>query len=225
MPTKVRHFIWRCLHNALAVLVNLNNRHLDVNPICSFCHKKPETVEHVMFQCKLARQVWHLAPLPFHYAADWGYMTFEQWWTSRLLALRIDGEVKEEIGIVAFLCWSLWKSRNKEHFEKQPRDPSMILEQGVACWLEYKSANEASKGSVPAPELPHKPIWIPPDTGIVKFNVDGALDERNGLSGVGIVARDEYGNLLGAVMESFKGLFSVRTIEAMGFRCALELAL
>ncbi|KAH7852215.1 hypothetical protein Vadar_021864 [Vaccinium darrowii] len=119
-------------------------------------------------------------------------MAFEQWWTSRLLALRTDGEAKEEIGIVAFLCWSLWKSRNKEHFEKQPRDPSMILEQGVASWLEYKSANEASKGSVPAPKLPHKPIWIPPDTGIVKLNVDGALDERNGLSGVGIVARDEY---------------------------------
>lgn len=44
-----------------------------------------------------------------------------------LSTLRADGGIKKEIGLVAFLCWSLWKARNKDHFENQSPDPSTIL--------------------------------------------------------------------------------------------------
>lgn len=43
--------------------------------------------------------------------------------------------------------------------------------------------------------------------------------------GLGLVARDSTCNLLGARMESLRGTFSVRTIEALGFRRALETTL
>lgn len=41
---KVRHFIWRCLHNAIANFANLQGRHLDINPLCPKCHKEHETI-------------------------------------------------------------------------------------------------------------------------------------------------------------------------------------
>lgn len=63
------------------MLDSLNRRHLDVNLTCPLCRKGPETVEHVIFQCKLARSVWKLAPLPFAYAVERDHMTFEHWWT------------------------------------------------------------------------------------------------------------------------------------------------
>lgn len=59
---------------------------------------------------------------------------------------------------------------------------------------------------------------------MIKLNVDGATNKNSGLVAVGLVARDAYGNTLGWASLSFKGLFSPRTTEAMGFREAMVFA-
>lgn len=45
IPTKVSHFIWPCLHNALVVLASLYRRNIDVNPTFPLCWEGAETVD------------------------------------------------------------------------------------------------------------------------------------------------------------------------------------
>lgn len=81
------------------------------------------------------------------------------------------------------------------------------------------------RGEGLAHRVPPPPsIWKPPVGEFIKFNVDGALSVTN-VGGLGLVARESRGKLLGAKMESMNGIFSARIIEALGFRCALQTAL
>ncbi|KAI8554464.1 hypothetical protein RHMOL_Rhmol05G0101200 [Rhododendron molle] len=66
--------------------------------------------------------------------------------------------------------------------------------------------------------------WCLPPPGIIKLNIDGAVDKSGGLVGVGIVARDHAGQILGTTSIPFPGLFSSRIVEALGFREALVTA-
>ncbi|KAI8536880.1 hypothetical protein RHMOL_Rhmol10G0290800 [Rhododendron molle] len=67
------------------------------------------------------------------------------------------------------------------------------------------------------------PLWIPP-ANVVKYNVDGAVQQKNGSVGIGIVAHDHLGQIVGVMATSFPRLLSPRTVEAMAFREALVFA-
>ncbi|KAI8547949.1 hypothetical protein RHMOL_Rhmol07G0234800 [Rhododendron molle] len=51
------------------------------------------------------------------------------------------------------------------------------------------------------------------------------MNSRDGNGGVGLVARNKDGTLVGAAMDTFKRLLTPRVIEALGFRLALTTAL
>ncbi|KAI8549830.1 hypothetical protein RHMOL_Rhmol06G0055900 [Rhododendron molle] len=89
---------------------------------------------------------------------------------------------------------------------------------------EEKSAsgpnNPPSVSAVPLPV----PKWCLPLIGTVKINVDGAVCRKKGIVGVGLVARDHKGQILGMASIPSMGLLSPRSVEAMGFREALVFA-
>lgn len=43
-PPKIRNFMWRIVHQALATLENLFHRHSAPSPICQICNKEMESV-------------------------------------------------------------------------------------------------------------------------------------------------------------------------------------
>jgi hypothetical protein len=55
-------------------------------------------------------------------------------------------------------------------------------------------------------QIPHIAAWCPPPQGIVKMNYDAVLDTQQGYVGVGIVAREHMGILMGArsLVQKFK---------------------
>ena len=53
-----------------------------------------------------------------------------------------------------------------------------------------------------------KHAWQPPGMGRIKVNVDAAVNEAKDYIGVGIVARDDKGNVLGAAARRVVGNFS-----------------
>ncbi|KAI8564632.1 hypothetical protein RHMOL_Rhmol03G0195800 [Rhododendron molle] len=61
--------------------------------------------------------------------------------------------------------------------------------------------------------------------GVIKINVDGAVDVNNGRGRAGLVAQDSNGVVVGAAMELSRRAASVRVIEAAGFRFAVLTAL
>lgn len=63
IPPKLKVFWWRIVHNSLPVAEALLQRRLKVDPRCQLCGEAIETINHMMFQCRITQKIWELAPL------------------------------------------------------------------------------------------------------------------------------------------------------------------
>jgi hypothetical protein len=99
--------------------------------------------------------------------------------------------------------------------------------------VEFRKYNSKEEESVNSNgvSLIHRPTigWKPPPIGVVKVNWDASLNVKEHYIGIGIVARDHYGNVLGAravtkiavcapkVAEAMAALESVMFCKEVGF--------
>jgi hypothetical protein len=63
VPPKQAHLIWRILNNFIPVKENLLKHGIRCVPLCSYCNKKVESINHIFLDCDWARQVWFASPL------------------------------------------------------------------------------------------------------------------------------------------------------------------
>jgi ribonuclease HI len=66
------------------------------------------------------------------------------------------------------------------------------------------------------------PCWMKPPEGIIKINFDAAINKNTGLVGLGVIARDCMGNLLGAKRLSKSMLIDAQTAELMAASYAVS---
>ncbi|GAA0179181.1 hypothetical protein LIER_42206 [Lithospermum erythrorhizon] len=57
LPGKLKHFLWRAVHNNLPTSDNLLRRKLQVDPTCKLCSKEAESAMHVFNECLYTREV------------------------------------------------------------------------------------------------------------------------------------------------------------------------
>lgn len=102
-------FTWKSLKGILPVGERLLQRHINVNPNCKRCGNS-ESINHLLFHCPFARDVWNLSPLDG---------SFE---VSRLTDLRADWpDIQGQkclpptritnTPLVPWIMWSMWKAR------------------------------------------------------------------------------------------------------------------
>lgn len=58
VPSKIKNFLWRCLHNALPCCRVLANRHISRSGQCPICLTHAEDLTHMAFKCSHAQEVW-----------------------------------------------------------------------------------------------------------------------------------------------------------------------
>lgn len=75
---KVRMFLWRCSHNALAVLFNLFHKKIDISPYCLRCNYAFETIEHLFFNINHQKR----------YGPFGESLSFVEWWTAMIQSNR-----------------------------------------------------------------------------------------------------------------------------------------
>ena len=51
--------MWRLIHNIIPTVENLKMKGMDLEGGCDVCGVREETVNHVMFHCKLSQDVWY----------------------------------------------------------------------------------------------------------------------------------------------------------------------
>ncbi|KAG7627049.1 hypothetical protein ISN45_At03g031700 [Arabidopsis thaliana x Arabidopsis arenosa] len=59
----IKVFLWKAVKGAVAVEDRLRTRGILIEDGCSMCPEENETINHILFQCPLARQVWALSLL------------------------------------------------------------------------------------------------------------------------------------------------------------------
>lgn len=60
---KLKHFLWKCLHNCLPVNEMIHRRTGIGTQVCTICGEGVGTVEHVLFDCESAKRIWKLSPV------------------------------------------------------------------------------------------------------------------------------------------------------------------
>jgi hypothetical protein len=123
MWLRVKIFMWLMEQNAILTKNNMLSRNWHGDPCCYF-YDKPENMDHLMFECPIAKVVWGLIGICFHQNSR--PLSFTQYWDWIPLALP-GGDRVYMVGLAA-VCWAIWKGRNKTCFEKkQIKNPGEIL--------------------------------------------------------------------------------------------------
>lgn len=104
---KIKVFLWKDLKGAIAVEDRLRTRGIHVDDGCLMCGEETETINHIMFQCPLARQIWALSLLPFPKNV-FGNSIYAN--VNHLLHISQNLLIPHQLRIVSpWIIWTLWK--------------------------------------------------------------------------------------------------------------------
>ncbi|MBA0553498.1 hypothetical protein Golob_012676 [Gossypium lobatum] len=117
------------------------------------------------------------------------------WWNDTSLWLD-SVEAKDQVGLLAYICWNLWNSRNRFSFENKNEDPVSIWMKAMREAMEFNQ-----RGSAPAPNS-------------VKINCDASWNPSNQTAGIATVARDSFGKIIQGLNACVQ-VSSVRVAEAL----------
>ncbi|KAJ4713135.1 Ribonuclease H-like domain containing protein [Melia azedarach] len=85
------------------------------------------------------------------------------------------------------ICWAIWFSRNHSIHNKDQQNPKDTLTKVENTWLSFQSVAEIYSINRGKDEAKITPKWQPPCQGRYQINVDVAIDEKAGLTGIGIL--------------------------------------
>ena len=217
-PNKIKNFIWRACKDILPTKTKLRDHKIPLDVECDICGEV-ETARHVLWSCELAAIVWQMANLraPGLTANPPNFL--DPFWCVK--------EAKPNQDLVAFtnFAWSLWNNRNAVQHGEVSRTALQIFEASRAFLNEFHSCCV-----LPHPPQPHGPsLWKPPPLGCYKVNVDGAVFKDRGHCGIGVVVRNDKGQIMGALSKIFPYPLGALGIEAkateVGTTFAWELGL
>lgn len=178
---KIRTFAWKLLKGALPVGERLAERHIPIDPSCKRCGA-PESITHLFFQCRFARQVWRLAPFTTEVETS-GIIDLAAQWPSLCSTLCLPPAGITSKSLAPWILWCLWKSRNKFVFEGSSGSPEDTLSMALNLAREWESKREDETTRKPlaplsAPQFP---------SGTVTIRSDAAWTPERTTAGLGWV--------------------------------------
>lgn len=136
IPPKIKMFWWRILHNGIPVADNLSKRGIKIAKDCQTCGEESETLPHMLFYCRVAKEIWSLSEVSI---ADEVTQTDRVFQT--ILSFLESSSRDPQATLPWFLGWRIWKIRKKIIFQNR-RDH--ILNVIHAAYLDHKSWMEAT---------------------------------------------------------------------------------
>ena len=216
VPNKIRHFAWRICNNALPTLVNLHRCSIVPSPIYAQCQNYPEDALHAIWCCETIKGAWS--------ALEWIRQTTlpQPASFSELLAgfLSCGEEFRAEIFVTS--AWFLWNRRNAVHFGRPPLPMDSICSKAGNYLQEFLQAQIEE----PIPiRLPPSQQWRPPDHHCLKIYFDAAVFRRSSKVSIGVVIRNNAGEVEGALSSSIPMAHSGADLEALACLKVVQFAL
>jgi hypothetical protein len=196
VSNSVKIFLWRACNDLLPIKCNLFKMNIVKDNICPCCCREIELGLHALWTCLAVQDVWGGGSMIFQKCAFLGD-TFMQ-----LVEFCLDRLNSEEFSLMAVISRRIWLRRNKFIFESLFTHPRVVFNEAVSSLEEYRRFNSRDNersniNGVPASKRPPS-VWRPPPLGVIKVNWDASINAKKKYVGIGIVARDNNGEVLGA---------------------------
>lgn len=201
---KVKHFIWQALSGDLTKRMKYGG----IDKTCIICRAAEETVCHLLFSCRVARQTWASSQIPF--PSD-GFSTHSLFLNfQHLLEVLESDQFPDQLKLVIpWIIWNLWKCRNAFVSQNIRYDSQVVIDK----------ARRNAGVSFEINKLDH---WSPPPDGLMKCNVSGVWTSMEMKSGAAWILRDSLGNVHMHGRRAFAQVSSVTEAELMGVLWAVE---
>jgi ribonuclease HI len=217
IPSKVKIFLWKALHGVLPGMAILADRHIKVAPQCPVCKLGPEDINHIMFSCKRAKEVWSELGLMEEIEQAMkvdrsGSVVLEHILRSPKKEIVDIGKVHSH-EIIAVASWYIWWQRRefvKGEIVSPPKNTAFAIS---AITANYEAATSA--------QVVKEVIWKKPSKGMLKLNIDASY-MVNGSGSAGAVLRNEKGEVLGGMACPLENLLCATTAEAYAMLKGLE---
>ena len=219
-PPKIKTFLWKALSNAIPVGELLVKKGIKMDPCCQACGFQGESINHILFDCAIARQVWALAYVPnpmngFDKVSHFSNLHY-------VMSLMNNAEIDEKVrNMIPWIVWYLWKTRNGIIFEGKAvfiQDVLVKISEEAEFWLiAQKQEREKEVEEKKAREAVRK-CWKPPRPGWIKCNIGVDFDKKTSRSGGAWVVRNEMGKIL---IHSRRVFINVRSLDEAKYKALL----
>lgn len=215
-PPKVLHLIWRAATACLPTKSQLRMKHVQIDSACPVCNNGVESIYHALVQCEGAARCWHIVNQNIDTHTN---MDFAQWLEGIVAGQSGDWKAK-----VITLCWSIWRARNDLVWNGKRWTSMRIVAKAWEFLSQWKEAQNRNF------KVPIQPLvtgdgavyWAKPRQNTVKITVDAAVFTDQGASGIGVIARDHAGDMLGARTRYFPEALNPSMVEAIAVKEALS---
>lgn len=226
---KIRQFLWKVMHNALAVGESLLKCGMQVDGRCKRCGES-ESVLHVMFHCSFARRIWDSCPALFAPPAS-SISSVEDLLKAGTRMVNLP-PVGLSVPLYLWVLWVLWISRNQLRFEDKSFSESVVLAKAIKSAREWQNANTSNKTNSDSPKDCQrkeacKTTPAMPQTNIDIFSCysDAAWNSSTCAGGMGWICLQPDGTTLVQGSSSSEVVASVIMAEALALKAAMEAAI
>ncbi|XP_031090929.1 uncharacterized protein LOC115995921 [Ipomoea triloba] len=117
--------------------------------------------------------------------------------------------------LLAVICWEIWRQRNEKVWKNAAaiHNHQLInkVKSFLCAWRKAKKQQIPPNHTTPIPD--HK--WRRPRVGMLKMNVDAAINKHAAAMGLDNVIRDEEGAFVATRGAQWRGNFTPREAEAV----------
>ncbi|XP_030945809.1 uncharacterized protein LOC115970295 [Quercus lobata] len=119
--------------------------------------------------------------------------------------------------------WTIWSRRNQIRVQQHDYPISQVVPNARQALFVSHRANRAQQSPATVSST-NRVTWIPPPTNSLKINFDGALFKDINKAGLGVVIRNENGQVLTSLSEQIQLPFSSNLVEAIAVARAITFA-
>ncbi|XP_038695403.1 uncharacterized protein LOC119992679 [Tripterygium wilfordii] len=223
VPPSTRVFLWSAVHEILPTNSLLHHRHILDNPVCPLCRQNNETTLHALWECPSARDVFCVSLRKLQKLNSYFNGSFGQFWNDIRCVLST-----QEVSTLAITMRMIWLRRNKFVHEGNFMHPTQIALRGIHTADDFIKAKQSLEvpqpGGISENNQRILEFWRGPPRNVVKSNWDAAIHTQTNRTGMGIVFRDEYGDILASCALVRSTILEPTLAEALACLQAVKLS-
>jgi len=126
-PLKIKIFLWLAFRRQHWTGDRRLRHGLDAREECYLCEQGRETIDHILAQCSVTREIWHHALTALGGQCPQAATTTIGWW--RRLRPLFRGDQRAGLdSLFALISWEVWKERNARCFRDSAATTNELLQ-------------------------------------------------------------------------------------------------